>query len=71
MGSPSTVDVAVTETKEFPLGGAGRTPSAGSLQEELLEELDDRVELIILVGLFLEAVAFIFGHDVPDGCTLL
>jgi len=70
MGSRSTVDVAVTGTKEFPLGG-GRTPPAGSLQEELLEELDDRVELIILVGLFLEAVAFIFGHDVPDGCTLL
>src|SRR5215472_8990367 len=71
MGSPSTVDVAVTETKKFPLGGVGRTPPAGSLQEELLKERDDRVELIILVGLSLEAVAFIFGHDVPDGCSLL
>src|SRR5215469_17797485 len=71
MGSPNTVDVAVTGTKEFPLGGVGRTPSAGSLQEELLEELDERVELIILVKLFLEAVAFIFGHDVPDGCSAL
>src|SRR5215467_9020352 len=37
MGSPSTVDVAATGTKEFPLGGVGRTPPAGSLQEELAE----------------------------------
>src|SRR6516164_11151941 len=37
MGSPSTVDVAATGTKEFPLGGVGRTPPASSLQEELAE----------------------------------
>ena len=55
----------------FPLEGVGRAPHAGSLQEEFLKELDDRVELIILVGLLLEAVAFIFGHDVPDRCSLL
>jgi len=42
-----------------------------SLQEEFLKERDGSVELVILVGLFLEAVAFIFGHDVPDGCSLL
>src|SRR5215469_656013 len=42
-----------------------------SLQKKFLKELDDSVELIILVGLFLKAVTFVLGHDVPDGCSLL
>ncbi len=40
-------------------------------KQVFLQEFNGDVELIILVGFFLEAVAFVFGHNVPGGGSLL
>ena len=47
------------------------TKTKTSLEQVFLQELNSGVELEVLIGFFLEAVAFVFSQDVPDGPTLL
>src|SRR5579862_8276795 len=41
-----------------------------SIQQVLLEKFHRGIKLKILIGLFLEAMTFIFGHQIPHWCSL-